>query len=252
MSKHNGDDAARWFLGGVSTRPDRVPLVCLPHAGGSASAYRTWLADLTGSVDVLPIQLPGRETRINVPFAEDLDGLIHNLTGVIAAAGLTDVALFGHSMGAVIATKLCAALERTGRPVRHLFVSGHFGTGPWPTDARLIQAPTAPDDDLVASLTLLDPAAEPLYGHPELRAMVLPILRSDLRLLEHATLTGVRVDAPVTALAGAEDPVVGDLHGWSGISRTGCAVYRLPGGHFYFAGQGAELRRIVCHRLGVR
>lgn len=251
MSTHDNGDGSRWFLGGVGGRTGRVALVCLPHAGGSASAYRTWLGGLSPHVDVLPVQLPGRENRINVPFADSLDALLRDLTRVVLELERADVALFGHSMGAVIATKLCASLERSGRPVRHLFVSGHFGTGPWPSDARLIVPPSAHDDVLVDSLTVLDPTARPLYEHPEMRALMLPVLRSDLRLLHDATLAGIRVDAPVTALAGLDDPVVADLSGWTGISRTDCAVYRLPGSHFYLAGQGAELGRIVRHRLGL-
>ncbi|MEQ4304376.1 alpha/beta fold hydrolase [Plantactinospora sp. B6F1] len=251
MSAQDGGDMLRWFLGGPQTRPDRISLLCLPHAGGAASSYRAWLCDLTPHVDVLPIQLPGRENRMSVPFAESLDALIADLTAVIARAELTDLALFGHSMGAVLATRLCTALEQSGRPVRHLFVSGHFGTGPWPADARLSVSPTATDEELLGSLAVLDPAAAPRYGHAELAAMILPILRADLRLLHGISLAGVTVDAPVTALAGTDDPVVVDLAGWAGVSRTDHALYRLPGNHFYLASQGPELSRIVCHRLGL-
>jgi hypothetical protein len=45
--------------------------------------------------------------------------------------------------------------------------------------------------------------------------------------------------------------VVVDLCGWTGVSRTDCALFRLPGSHFYLAGEGPELSRIVCHRLGL-
>jgi pyochelin biosynthetic protein PchC len=251
MSTHDSADDSRWFLGGAARRPGRIGLVCLPHAGGAASAYRTWLAGLGEHLNILPVQLPGRENRISTPFAEDLDTLVADLTRVVLRREPGEIALFGHSMGAVIATRLCAALEQRGRPVRHLFVSGHFGTGPWPSDERLVVPPTAHDEVLVRSVSVLDPAAAALFEHPELRALMLPVLRSDLRLMHGASLTGLRVDAPVTALAGTDDPVVRDLGGWAGLSRTDSAVYRLPGSHFYLAEQGELLGRIIRERLGL-
>ena len=37
-------------------------LICLPHAGGAASAFRGWARDLGPRIEVLPIQYPGART----------------------------------------------------------------------------------------------------------------------------------------------------------------------------------------------
>jgi pyochelin biosynthetic protein PchC len=47
-------------------------LVCFPHAGGSASAYRTWPEGLPSDVAVLAVRYPGREDRLLDPFPPDL------------------------------------------------------------------------------------------------------------------------------------------------------------------------------------
>lgn len=244
---------SRWILGSGQLRHP-VALVCLPHAGGAASAYRSWLAPLSDQVDVLSVQLPGRETQIDVPFATDMAKLVAELVEDLAARDLADIALFGHSMGAVIATKLCVALEQAGRQVRHLVVSGHPGRPPRSEDPRLKVGFSPDDRALLDSLEALDSAAGERFALAEFRELFLPVLRADMRLLMSATWGDERVDAPITALAGVDDPLLPDhdLSQWDRISSTDCATYWLPGDHFYLADppQAQELARIVGDRLG--
>ena len=52
----------------VERRPNaRIRLFCFPHAGGGTSAFRMWSEGLPSTVEVCPIQLPGREGRISEP-----------------------------------------------------------------------------------------------------------------------------------------------------------------------------------------
>ncbi len=245
---------SRWILGSGQLRHP-VALVCLPHGGGTASAYRSWLAPLSDEVDVLPVQLPGRETRIDVPFATDMEELVAELAEDLARRELADIALFGHSMGAVIATKLCVVLEQAGRQVRHLVVSGHPGRPPRPENPRL-KVGFAPDDRaLLDSLEELDSAAGERFALAEFRELFLPVLRADMRMLMNTSWGDERVDAPITAVGGVDDPLLPDhdLSRWALISRTDCATYWLPGDHFYLADpeRSQELARIVRERLGI-
>ena len=243
-------DDPRWILGGTRAPRHRVQLACLPHAGGSASAYRGWLRSLESDVDVLPVQLPGRESRIHTPFATDLQALVHELAGVLARAQRGDLALFGHSMGALLALLICAELERIAVPVRHLVVSGHPGRSRLPDDPRLTVDADADDETLMASLTAFDPGAPGRYGEAMLREVVLPVLRADLRLTSGATVDDVMVTAPITAVAGVDDPVVGlDLSAWGARTVSSFAAYRLRGGHFYLATAGTALAAIVRQRI---
>src|SRR5688500_15270285 len=63
------DSAGRWLLMHRPRREARVRLLCLPYAGGGASAFRHWPDALTSSIEVCPVQLPGRENRfVEAPF----------------------------------------------------------------------------------------------------------------------------------------------------------------------------------------
>jgi surfactin synthase thioesterase subunit len=109
-----------------------IRLLCLPFAGAGASFFRPWRRLGVEGVDVVPVQLPGREARIAEPLYTDVheaaDGLLPELL-----ADLPDpagpLALFGHSLGAVLAYELARRLVTAGVAVDRLFVSGSPGPG---------------------------------------------------------------------------------------------------------------------------
>jgi surfactin synthase thioesterase subunit len=245
------DDGRKWILGGVGTLRHQHQLVCLPHAGGLASAYRGWLAPVAEDVDLLPVQLPGRETRIREPLETSFSRLVERITDALCRADLPDISLFGHSMGALLAVMVGDSLQQAGVAVRHLFVSGHPGIRFKPQDTRLWVGVKDTDETLFDTLTMLDPVLG-LPEHEELRAMFLPVLRADLMMLRDLPPLA-RVSVPVTALGGADDPLLAgfDLTAWAGRTDRDCAIYRLPGGHFYLNDQGAAIARIIREHLGI-
>jgi surfactin synthase thioesterase subunit len=166
-----GETWARWFLADLRRPRQEIQLLCLPHAGGGASTYRDWLATLAPDIDVVPVRLPGRESRIREPCVTDMSTLVADLTTAIRWANFGRVALFGHSLGAVIATKLCESLEDAGIGVRHLFVSGYPGPAQIPLRHTLRMA-EANDDVLLESLADLDGALTERLVDAELRAIM--------------------------------------------------------------------------------
>src|SRR5687768_10798540 len=87
------------------TRPNphaRLRLFCFPYAGGGASIFRRWSDELPPSVEVCPVQLPGRENRLREPPFTRIDPLVRALAHALRPNLNRPFALFGHSMGALI------------------------------------------------------------------------------------------------------------------------------------------------------
>jgi pyochelin biosynthesis protein PchC len=255
MSKiQNGP--GKWFLADITTLHHETQLVCLPHSGGCASTYREWLAGLSEFVDVLPVQLPGRETRAREPCVTDMHALVDELADALLISGFGSIALFGHSLGAVMAVKACQALEAAGAKVAHVFVSGHRAPPPVPEGSHEDRPATVPLDASDAALeswiASLDPDRASWLNSQDLREVFLPVLRADMLLVSSVRLGGERIDAPVTALAGLDDPMLRgyDLGDWSRVTRASCVTHRLPGQHFYLSAQASAIARIVRERLG--
>src|SRR5689334_10708959 len=102
--------------------PDaRVRLLCIPHAGGGPAFFARWIAELSPAAEVCLVHLPGRESRFGEPPVDDLDHIAARVATEANELNDRPLALFGHSMGAVLAYEVAQRL--LAEPV-HLFASG--------------------------------------------------------------------------------------------------------------------------------
>lgn len=197
--------------------------------------YRTWGEVLPATVEVCPIQLPGREDRLReTPFTE-LQALVQTLSPIIQPYLDKPFAFFGHSMGALIAYELTRELWRQVDllPV-HLFVSGR-GAPQLPSYLPPIH--TLPDAAfLTESQRRYGGIPAMLWQEAELRALLLPLLRADLTLVETYTYTPAPpLPCALTAFGGTRDKQVGqaDLAAWRTQVQDDLHVQRFEGDHFY-------------------
>ncbi|MGH3865078.1 MAG: thioesterase II family protein [Pseudonocardiaceae bacterium] len=160
---------------------DPVQLFCLPHAGGSALAYRRWDTRTPSDVLVRPVELPGHGARMREPLVGEFDRLVSALAEEISAQIGGRYALFGHSFGALLAFELARTLRHhVGEPVI-LLVSGRNGPS-LPAAEPLLHALS--EDPLLRGLSAFGGTDERVLADPDLRALFLPIIRADLRLAE--------------------------------------------------------------------
>ena len=102
----------------------RRRLFCIPYAGGGAGAFRWWTKDLPDDIELVAVQLPG--PGVAAAGASLGRRVRHGaaIQPMIAAVSDLPYAIFGHSMGALVAFELTLALEASGeRTCRRLFVS---------------------------------------------------------------------------------------------------------------------------------
>lgn len=240
-----------WLLRAPAGRRAQLRLFCFPYAGGGGSLYMSWARELAPTIEVCAVQLPGRENRLREPaytrFAELTDATFHALRPYLDMP----FALFGHSMGALVAFELARRLraERAPAPAR-LFVSGH--RAPQLPNRR---APLAhlPDAELVAELrTRYDGVPEEVLRHADLMALLLPCLRADLALVEgYACREGDPLACSISAYGGGDDPVVSEaeLAAWQAQTLAGFTLTRFSGTHFFIRSARAELVAAVAREL---
>jgi len=206
-------------------------LVCLPHAGGSASYYFPVSRALAPGIDVLAVQYPGRQDRRSEPCVDSVPELADRITAALAGHTDLPLALFGHSMGAALAFEIAQRREAAGLPVSHVFVSGRRA----PSTRRAESVHRQPDAALVAEIRELAGTDASLLDDADLLSMVLPALRSDYRAIETYPYNTAVIDAPIVALTGDDDPkaTAGEVGRWAGHTTAGFDLRTYPGGHFY-------------------
>jgi surfactin synthase thioesterase subunit len=237
-------------------RPDDTPaglrLFCLPPAGGGASGYRAWLGAFGRRVEVVPVQLPGREGRLGEEPVGSAAELVERLVEPVLAHAGAHFALFGHSMGALLAHDLAYALSERGRPPTHLIVSAHLPPHLVHQHRWELSAADMSDVDLRAYLEEQVGTPPAILDLPELMDLVLPILRADLGLCQSYRHTPrPPLPIPITALGGDNDPVVtGDLLArWSERTSGGFRLRILPGNHHYVYDDVAAITGAVSSAL---
>ncbi|MYT29250.1 alpha/beta fold hydrolase [Streptomyces sp. SID8354] len=227
----------------------RVRLVCLPHAGGSASFYRLWADALPWDVELVAVQYPGRMDRLREPCIEEAGKMADLLCEELRLLSGRPLVLFGHSLGALLAYEVARRLDRPGTPApAQLVLSGRAapGTRP-PTTVHL-----GDDEELWAELRRLGGTSDEVSAQPELRSLVLPALRSDYRLAEtYRHVPGPPLSCPVTVCVGERDTEVSreQAAAWSRYTRGGCEVAVFPGGHFYLNPERDRLLELLSGAL---
>ena len=225
-------------------------LFCLPYAGAGASVYGAWPASLPDTVEVCAVQLPGRERRLGEPLFDDVRRLIPALCDGIAPLLNGPFALFGHSLGALLAYETALALRRDrGLSPARLFVSGHRAPH---LPRRHPRIHHLPDRAFVDELCRLNGTPAEVLAAPELLELVLPPLRADFRMAEtYAPSSGGGLSCPLVALGSTEDERVSlaTLEPWREVTSGPFELVMFPGDHFYLKSQGPRLLAFLATRL---
>jgi len=230
--------------------PAPLSLLCLPCAGASATMYLRWRRLLPRWIEVVPLELPGRGSRLGEDFVEDFDALVSLLCSEHEAALRGNFALFGHSMGALLAWGIAQRLRATGRPLpRALLVSGSAAPSQRDPD-RFVDM----DDDeaLIADMRKQGGTPEALFASPELLRMTLDTLAADYRVCEGFAHRGAApLPVPLHVFAGREDDIQRwRVEAWSAEALdAGFSLDWFEGGHFFIRQHEAQVLAALVRRL---
>jgi medium-chain acyl-[acyl-carrier-protein] hydrolase len=240
---HLRPTAGHWLPLG-EPEASRPRLFCFPHAGGGAASYAGWRAPFT----VCPVQPPGRGERHRHRLHHDVESCVDEL---LAAAGhlfTGHYALFGHSVGALVAYRLACRLTGENAPA-HLFVSGRAAPQ-LPYARPRLHALGA--RELVPHLRELGGTPDAVLADPGLLELFLPPLRADFAMNEtyrHEPGTPLRI--PVTAFGGEDDPRadLAELRAWDALTTGRFETHTYPGGHFYLERHATGVLDVISRSL---
>lgn len=233
-----------------STRPV-LRLFVLHHAGGSHVLYRHWPARLPDTWDVRLLDAPGHGLLLDLPRISDAGRLADFLLRGIEPELTCPYALFGHSMGALVAYEVTRrAVDRGLPPPVWVGISARSAprptgaTGPGPRYHEL------PDAELRSRLRLLGGTPDEIFDDPALWDLFAPVVRADLRLVEnwHPAPGAGPLPGALSAYAGREDHSAAPprMAGWAEHTERFLGLRVFDGGHFYFQDDPGPLLRQIA------
>jgi medium-chain acyl-[acyl-carrier-protein] hydrolase len=190
--------------------------------------------------------LPGRSARLTEAPISCLVTLAQLTADALVPALDKPVAIFGHSMGALLGFEVARHLRRYGRLPIHLFVQGC----PAPHTIRNAQnIHELAESDFLAELVRLNGTPPEVLDNEDLMQLFLPILRADFAAFErYRYVHEAPLGHPITAFGGTDDSDVSseELVAWKQQTTAGFTLTMIAGGHFLPAfSQGLMLQKIA-------
>ncbi len=230
-------------------------LFFLPHAGGSAKSYCSFKRFLPQSLKVIPMEIAGRSTRSSEPLFTDISDCCRDLLekhrDVIASE---EYAIFGHSMGTLLACELVRQAREQGLPEpEHVFLSGRCSAD---EKAMIFKSDeTTTDEDITDFFFSKSLFPKPAQGAEELMAMLSRILCADVRMADKCCISPeeFKFSCDITVLYGKDDEMLSayDMHGWQRMTDGNCTVQDFEGAHFYYQENKEAVCRIIADTLNI-
>ena len=209
-------------------------LFCFPYAGGSSTIFRPWLNKLPANIEISPIELPGRGSKIKLAPLNRLEPIIESLSLQIKPYLDKPFVFFGHSMGGLLSFELARLLyKKYVVSPNHLFISAR--RAPQLIDSEPpIHALS--ESDFIDKLRDYNGTPNAVLKNQELMQLFLPILRADFAVLETYTYHHAPpLECPISVFGGLEDDKVSveELESWKGQTNNNFFLLIFPGGHFF-------------------
>jgi medium-chain acyl-[acyl-carrier-protein] hydrolase len=222
-----------WYRPKGTLAGPRLRLFCFPYAGGWASVFRSWAARLPSDVELVAVRMPGRESRLREEHYTDWSTLTKDLAEALRPLFDVPFVLFGHSFGGMLAYEIVRTLNGQGTVNRRaLIVSGCR----CPLLRPAQRAPyDAPSDALWTWLREIDGTPAEVLNDSQLRALIEPTLRADLRLADVWRGAAEVVDLPIVSFGGAKDRIVPrhQIEGWCRFTARTYRHVEFAAGHFF-------------------
>ncbi|MGC6590271.1 thioesterase II family protein [Paenibacillus sp. Dod16] len=225
-------------------------LFCIPYAGGSANIFLPWKRHLP-EINVIPVELKGRGRRFDESVYQSVEEAVEDILSTIESDLQTDnYAIFGHSMGGILAFELYIRIKQMGKSKpAHIFFSGckppHLRK---PEEQKTYSLPT---EQLTKKIAEMGGTPQEILSNPELLDIFLPVIRADYRMIEtYSYQREESLESDISILIGDQDSFSFDeACEWKKLSKGDMQIYTLEGNHFFIHHQTQNVMNIIRNRL---
>jgi len=244
-TKISKQEASLWFVRHKPNPKARMKLFCFHYAAGSDTIFFPWKDKILDNVELIPVLLPGRGSRIEEPCLTNIEDFLTKFIPLLKTELDRPFVLFGHSMGGIIAFLVARALQSQGLLLpKQLIVSGsnHPKHRPKKTWYNL------PEKELTEIFTEMDKTA---FDSKFFQKMI-TALRSDLQIMETFPYESARrFHFPITAFYSDEDKIVEahTINSWADETHGLFEKVQFSGSHYFINEHPTKLIEVINQKL---
>ena len=231
----------RWFLRPPAATA-QARLFCLPYSGCGASMYRNWPREYHG-LEIVPIQLPGRENRLRESPHATYQELAADVIGAVEPYLDRPFGFFGHCGSALSAYEVAVQLVASGRPApTSVFVSSQVAPQDGPYGTYLTMDETEMAEEVRRLIRFMGGGDPP----DDLLVLLTGVMRADVAAnARYVVPAPVRLPGRISALGWKDDTNVpaGLMPGWADCGET--VFHLLDGSHFTFLQATTQLLDVL-------
>lgn len=235
-----------WYIEHKKNPDASIRLFCFHHSGGGASTYYPWRDYLSFHIEMISIQLPGRENRFTEPLNNNVQDIAFQLSEKFFIYKDKPFFVFGHSLGGLIAFEFIKAVNQLySLYPRHMIVSA-------------IKAPHLPlrrknlsqldNNTLKKELKIYNGIDERILNDTDLLELFLPIIRNDFSIYENYSFLDVGpLPCDLLVLSGDQDQTVNqeEILAWSKYTTGKFEHMSFSGKHFFIKDHKEKLLEII-------
>lgn len=233
---------ARYLVSGMDTaaagwlrvlRPAAAPqarIVGIPGMGGTTASLVPLIPELPEGVELLGVELPGREFRAGERPVGSVTELVDAVAGELAALPPVPTVLYGHSQGAWVAWEVTRRLPAE-LPVTVVAACSLPPLAEYPEELTRFHALTG--NSSIEAESFRGALPDAVVDNEEILATYLTNLRTDIALWHDHACTPEPTNTPIVAISAEEDTIIPDwtATGWSAHTTGRFTHRRIPGPH---------------------
>ena len=239
-------NSTSWYLAYDKKPYARIRLFCFHHSGGAASMYYPWIKGLSSNIELIAIQLPGREGRFTEPLTDNLTEILGILTEGFNSYQDKPFFIFGHSLGGLLAYQFTKSLyQRYSFLPKKLIVSA---TKAPHLPFRMKHMSKLDGEALIEELKVYSGIDENILNDNELLQIFLPIIKSDFSISEtYRHKNSCPLSCDILALSGKDDKTVSEreAQAWSEYTSGKFKHLSFSGGHFFIKEHHEEILKLI-------
>jgi Predicted thioesterase involved in non-ribosomal peptide biosynthesis len=230
-----------------------MKLLCLPYAGGTAQVFKNLFKTcLDASIEIVPIELPGRGNRfseaLKTDFNELLEDILKKVLDVIQDEA--EYALFGYSMGSRVIFEIYYSLLKYNvkKPKIMFFCAAK------PPEIHYVKK-KMDRFSIIREMKELGGTKEEVLENEQLMDIFVPIMGADMQVLfsYNYILKNAKISVPIVILYGTKDTeVLPYIDKWRNYTDKECEFIAYNDGHFFINKYYKDMAKEINVRLVYR